>query len=180
MPFLRVIAFLILITFPSTHNRIFASELMLKELASHEKGLIAELAAKEIWESAGREVLYFKLNATLDGVDLITITKEGILELHEVKGYTGWAGQNSLAMKTLPNGDVLYELSDEWIRDCTYRLQNGKNAMKEMIQLGKKLENELNAGRLARIFDEIDLNTGRHRSSIGHLSEPAFSVALIL
>ena len=82
------------------------------EAATELKGFFGESLARDIYQGAGRTIVPFKLNPNINGPDMICRLPNGMIEIHEVKAYSSWAGQS--AMRTTAGNVPTYELSKRW------------------------------------------------------------------
>lgn len=144
------------------------------ELSSMEKGYFGEQHVDEFWRAAARRPLIDKWHPTANGPDALYLLADGNLELHEVKTFTSWPGREALATEV--SGQKMEQLSDQWIREWIKRVRASPASAKE-LEAAEAVEGALRSGRLARVYDEVNLQTGQWRVSNAH---PAGSSSITL
>ena len=142
-----------------------AAELDAASLPTMYKGYFGESFVDEYYKSAGRGGnILGKWHPTTTGPDLLYQLKDGVLELHEVKASAvGWPGKGQL--DTELRGQKMQQLSNQWIDEWITRVNDDSFASPPYKEAAKKIADARKSGRLIRIFDEVNLQTGEWRSS---------------
>lgn len=153
--FLSILSFLV-IAFP-----LLASPAT--EAPSELKGFSGESLADDIYQAAGRTLVPFKMDPNMNGPDRIYRLACGIIEVHEVKAYSGWAGQS--AMKTTAGNVPTYELSKRWCEKWIQETMSSSTATSAEKSAAATLADAMKSGKARFIFDEFNLTTQQFRAS---------------
>lgn len=126
------------------------------------KGFFGESFVDNIWQTAGRIPISDKINPVLNGPDKI-YRFNGIIEIHEVKAYTSWAGKS--AMKTTIKGNPSYELSHDWVNNWIQKTLTSQQSSASEIVSAKEVQQAISLGKCRFILDEVNLTTRQFRYS---------------
>lgn len=127
------------------------------------KGFFGESLADDIYKAAGRTLVPFKMDPNMNGPDRIYRLANGIIEVHEVKAYSGWAGQS--AMKTTAGNVPTYELSKRWCEKWIQESMSNPMATGVEKSAATALADAMKNGKARFIFDEFNLTTQQFRAS---------------
>ena len=127
------------------------------------KGFFGESLADDIYQAAGRTVVPFKVDPNINGPDKIYRLENGMLEVHEVKAYSGWAGKG--AMRTTAGEVPTYELSTRWCQSWIKKTLSSATASETEKAAAHALEEAMKTQKVKFIFDEFNLATQQFKSS---------------
>ncbi len=133
------------------------------EATSALKGYFGESLVEDIYKSAGRELIPYKIDPNIHGPDKIFKLANGVIEVHEVKAYSNWAG--SAAMKTTAEGVETYELSARWCQNWIDTTLASPSATDAEKQAARALSEAIKNNKVRYIYDEVNLLTEEFRSS---------------
>lgn len=133
------------------------------EAAADIKGYFGESLADDIYQAAGRKIIPYKMNPTISGPDRIYSLANGIIEVHEMKAYSGWAGK--AAMKTTSDGIPTCELSVRWCENWINKTLSSSTASYAEKSAASALSEAIKNNKVKYIFDEINLTTQQFRAS---------------
>ena len=139
-----------------------AAPLIVSQMTSSEKGYFGERLVDEFWRSSQRVPLIDKWHPNSSGPDMLFRLPDGTIEVHEVKTFRGWAGHQ--ALRTEVNGRELTQLSDAWLREWGKRVQASPASAQE-LEAAQIVDDAIRGGRIVRVFDEVNLETGSWRVS---------------
>ena len=127
------------------------------------KGFFGESLTDDIYQAADRTLVPFKMDPNMNGPDRIYKLASGIIEVHEVKAYSGWAGQS--AMKTTAGNVPTYELSKRWCDKWIQETLSSSKASRAEKSAASALADAMKNGKARFIFDEYNLTTKQFRVS---------------
>lgn len=134
-----------------------------------QKGYFGEELVDSIWQAAGRKSISTKVNPILNGPDRIYIARDGMVEIHEVKAWSGWGGKQAMRT-TFDGGKPTYELSREWLEHWIAKTLRNPLASSDDVATAKTVGRALKSGKYRLIFDEINLSTREIRfSAVTHV-----------
>ena len=140
---------------------LFASPVT--EAAADIKGYFGESLADDIYQAAGRKIIPYKINPNISGPDRLYSLANGIIEVHEVKAYSGWAGK--AAMKTTSGGNSTYELSARWCKNWIEKTLSSPTASSAEKSAASALSEAIKNNKVRFILDEFNLTTQQFRVS---------------
>ncbi len=127
------------------------------------KGFFGESLADDIYQNAGRTIVPFKMDPNINGPDKIYRLANGMLEVHEVKAYSGWAGK--AAMKTTASKVPTHELSSRWCENWIRETLSSSTASNTEKSAASALADAIKHKKVKFIFDEFNLTTEQFRAS---------------
>ena len=144
-------------------GQAFALPEIIATASTEEKGFVAESIMEDIYTKTGRTSVFQKWDPNVHGPDKIFRTPNGNIEIHEVKGYTSWAGKS--AMQTTAEGRATYELSRDWLDVWIKNTLTDPLASEADRQTATIVQNAVKEGRVSFIYDEVNFTTGQYRTS---------------
>ena len=127
------------------------------------KGFFGESLADDIYQAAGRTLVPYKMDPNMNGPDRLYRLANGIIEVHEVKAYSGWAGQS--ALRTTAGNVPTYELSQRWCEKWIQETMSSTTATNAEKSAAAALADAMKNGKAKFIFDEFNLTTQQFRAS---------------
>ena len=127
------------------------------------KGFFGESLADDIYQAAGRKIVPFKMNPNINGPDKIYRLPNGMLEVHEIKAYSSWAGKT--AMRTTAAKVPTCELSTRWCENWIKETLSKGTASEAEKAAASVLADAIKNKNVKFVFDEFNLTTQQFRMS---------------
>ena len=124
-----------------------------------EKGFFGENFVEEFMSATGRKCISIPKDPCTIGPDRIFLLPDGTIELHEIKAYSTWAGEN--ALKTTANGQPTYQLSKRWVTNWISSTLHDSSSSQAQRALATKVKEAIANGKCKYVLDSINLSEGK-------------------